>query len=192
MDQIERHICETVVLSEYDIVKSDVSKKDTIICQYIGTFSQGILISIISVIEQHMTEHIIPKTIQKRLSYLIIESIQNIIHHSFKLPDNSQLAYIIISKGDNGYNIHTSNVIRSVETPELLKKVNFLLKTKKELLPTLFKKKLKKQEINAKGHAGLGLLTIINKSDKNYNYKISEVTSNYSLFHAGINLDNKI
>lgn len=191
MDPIHRHICEDIILSEYVIVKKDILKNGDIVCQYIGTFTQNILISFVSLLENYMNESIASHIIQKRLTYLVVETIQNIIHHSYKHPDNSQLAYIIISKNKSGYTINTSNAIETINTPSLIDKVEYLLKTKKNRFPELFRKKIANPEINDNGLGNLGLLTIVSKSDKNFNYKISTMTSIYSLFHIEIKLNYK-
>ncbi len=191
MDPIHRHICEVIILSDYDIVKKDIHKNGEIVCQYIGTFTQNILISFVSLLENYMNKSIASHVIQKRLTYLVVETIQNIIHHSYKHPDNSQLAYIIISKNKSGYTINTSNAIETISAPNLIDKVEYLLKTKKNRLPEIFRKKIANPEINDNGLGNLGLLTIISKSDKNFNYKISTMTSKYSLFHIEIKLNYK-
>ena len=191
MDSIERNICEDAVFTEYNAVKTEISANGDIICQQIGTFTQDILISFVSILEHQMTQHAESTIIQKRLIYLVIECIQNIIYHSDRLPDNHQLAYVIVSKNSKGYYIHSSNSIESKNVSDLTDKVDVLLKSKKDTLANLFTKKIKKQEINNDGHAGIGLLTMVSKSGKNFSYKVSEMTSNYSLFHIEININYK-
>jgi hypothetical protein len=190
LDKAVYDICEKEVLLEYNTIKESLSDDSTIICQHLGTFTQEILISFVSLIEHALIESGEVKVIRKRLIYLIIECIQNIIFHSDKLPDNSQLAYMIISKNDYGYSIHTSNTVLSENIEKLVGSIDELLKVRKDVLAKLFTKKIEKPEINANGHGGIGLLTMISKSGKDFNYKVSSLTKEYSLFHIEININN--
>ena len=191
MSETENIECEEFISLEYDKVKAIASDEGTVICQQIGTFSQDILISFVSILERQMIQSVESKTTKNRLIYLVIECIQNIMFHSDKLPENHQFAYLIVSKNSLGYSIYTSNSVQSIQIPEFVKKIDLLMAAKKDSLSDLFLSKIKKQELNNRGHAGLGLLTIIDKSGKNFNYKVSEMTSNYSLFHLEINLKSK-
>ena len=190
MDKATYDICEKEVLLEYNTIKDSLSDDSTIICQHLGTFTQKILISFVSLIEHALMDSGEVKLTRKRLIYLIIECIQNIIFHSDKLPDNNQLAYMIISKNEYGYSIHTSNTILSENIDKLITTIDELLKVRKDVLSKLFTKKMEKPEINESGHGGIGLLTIISKSGKDFNYKVTSLTKKYSLFHIEINLNN--
>lgn len=190
MDKVIYDICEKEVLFEYNTIKESLSEDSTIICQHLGTFTQEILISFVSLIEHSLIESGEDKLIQRRLIYLIIECIQNIIFHSDKLPDNNQLAYMIISKNKYGYSIHTSNTVLSENINKLVENIDELLKVRKDVLSKLFTKKMEKPEIDIKGRGGIGLLTMISKSGKNFNYKVSSLTNEYSLFHIKININN--
>jgi hypothetical protein len=190
LDKVVYDICEKEVLLEYNTIKEILSNDSIIICQHIGTFTQEILISFVSLIENSLMQSGESKFIQRRLIYLIIECIQNIIFHSDKLPDNNQLAYMIISKNDSGYSIHTSNTMLSENIDKLIKSIDELLKVRKDVLSKLFTKKMEKPEIDKKGRGGIGLLTMISKSGKNFNYKVSNLTKKYSLFHIEINIKN--
>jgi hypothetical protein len=191
LSKSEHKICEDYISLEYSDVKEVVASNGDIICQQIGTFSQDTLISFVSLLEHQMIQFAESKTIQNRLIYLVIECVQNIMFHSEKLPESHQLAYLIVSKNSKGYSIHTSNSVKSENIPGFVEKIDSLLAVKKKSLPDLFLKKIKKHELDSKGHAGLGLLTIIDKTGKNFNYKVSEMTSNYSLFHLEIDLKTK-
>ena len=177
---------------EYNTIKDALNEDEdsVIICQHLGTFTQKILISFVSLIEHSLMGYGERKLIQNRLTYLIIECIQNIIYHSDNLPDDTQLAYMIVSKNKYGYSIHTSNTVLAENIDELIKKIDELLKVRKDVLSKLFTKKIEKPEVNKKGHGGIGLLTMISKSGKDFNYKVSSLTKEYSLFHIEININN--
>ncbi|PJA07403.1 MAG: hypothetical protein COX70_06815 [Flavobacteriales bacterium CG_4_10_14_0_2_um_filter_32_8] len=192
MSLAEEHIkCENQILADYHAIKESLKKDDVIICQHIGTFNQHILISIISLLDHTLVQNGEYLSIKKRLSYLVIECIHNIIFHSNITSDKNQLAYLLIIKNELGYTIYASNAMETKNIVMLEAKINDLLAIKKSALSNLFKKKIQTPEINENGYAGLGLLTIMDKSGKDFNYKIAKVSQTFALFHLEININYK-
>jgi hypothetical protein len=184
----EYKICSDEILSEYQAIKNDIPEGGTIICQHLGSFSQDILISIVSLIDHALVQNGEFKSLKKRLSYLVIESIQNIMFHSDKLPQTHQLAYIIVTKNNKGYSIYSSNSILTSNIDSLVKKLDEFLSVKVDILSKIFTKKIQNPEIDNDGNGGIGLLTMVSKSGKDFKYEIKKVSENYSLFHIELKL----
>ena len=157
IDQKEYEICCNEILSEYQQIKSLLTKNNVAICQHIGSFSQDILISIVSLVERTLIQNGEPVRLQKRLSYLIIECIQNIIFHSDKLTGEDQLAYVFVTKNKTGYTINAANSLESKNIKSLEKKINGFLDVKRDILASLFTNKIQQPKIDDLGHGGLGL-----------------------------------
>jgi len=179
------------VLSEYHKIKGSLSAKDIIICEYLGAFTQDVLIDIVSSIEETFDRKEKTTAIEKRLTYLIIECIQNIIFHSDKFPKIDQISYVIVTKDDNSYTISSSNSLERKNISKLEKKLNSFLSLKSEILSELFLQKIRNPQINENNHGGLGLITMANKSGKGFKYRTSKVLENYSLFHIQLKLHYK-
>lgn len=187
----EYSVIEDYLLSEYNAIKNGFTDDDTIICKHIGTFTQDILISFVSLIERYLVQNAEYKKIQNRLTYIIIECIQNIIYHSNKSLDNNQLAYIIVSKNSSGYTLHSANLLETKNIANLEEKLDEFLKTKNDVLSKLFTKKIQKPVINEEGHGGIGLLTMVDKSGKDFKYKITKFSDENSLFHIELTVKYK-
>ena len=187
----EHKICTEEILSKYQEIKNDLPKGTDIICQHLGTFTQDILISIVSLVEHALVQNGEYTQLQKRLSYLVIESIQNIIYHSSKLPDANQLAYIVVTKNKLGYNMYASNSLETRNIYSLESKLDEFLSVKKDILSKVFASKIQDPIINEKGHGGLGLLTMVSKAGKDFKYEITKVSKNYSLFYIELKLNYK-
>jgi len=187
----EHIICENQILADYHAIKENLKKEDTIICQHLGSFNQHILISIVSLIDHTLVQNGEYLGIKKRLSYLVIECIHNIIFHSNITSDKNQLAYLLIIKNELGYTICASNAMETKNIGILEDKINELMAIKKSALSNLFKKKIQTPEINENGYAGLGLLTIMDKSGKDFHYKITRVSQSFALFHLELNINYK-
>ena len=187
----EYEICSEEILSEYHQIKDLLSTSNVAICQHIGSFSQDILISIVSLVERTLIQNGESVRLQKRLTYLIIECIQNIIYHSNKLLDENQLAYIFVTKNKAGYTIYAANSIENKTISGLEKKINGFLDVKTDILAKLFATKIQQPSINKEGHGGLGLLTMVSKSGKGFRYEITQASKNYAIFHLELKIKIK-
>jgi hypothetical protein len=133
----------------------------------------------------------IKDSLKKRLSYLVIECIHNIIYHSTRTSERDEQAYIIITKNQFGYTIYSSNAVKTKKIDSLVKNLDDLLAQKKGILSNILHKKIQNPEINKNGSAGLGLLTIINKSGKDFKYKVTRVAKTCALFHIELDINYK-
>lgn len=190
-EELEYDICSTEILSEYQLIKDTVSKGNVAICQHIGSFSQDILISIVSLVERALIQNGESMQLQKRLTYLIIECIQNIIYHSDSLGDAGQLAYIFVTKNKKGYTIHSANSIQKKSIKNLEIRLHDFLDVKTDVLSKLFASKIQSPIIDKEGHGGLGLLTMISKSGKGFKYEVTKASKNYSIFHIELKINYK-
>ena len=62
---------------EYQDLKKG-SNKENVVCHHVGEFSQEILISLISLIDNSLLKNSLSTGFKKRLKYIVIEAIQNI------------------------------------------------------------------------------------------------------------------
>ncbi len=188
MKKINQHkFCEEQISFFYNKIREDLGE-DILVCNHLGTFSQSMLISIVSLVERSLNMSGESNKLKKRLIYIIIECVQNIIFHSSKSPDNHQLAYLIIAKNDQGYTLYSSNSLNVIFVDSLAKKLDDFLKVKLDILTKIFTKKITNPVIESEGRAGIGLLTMIEKSDKNFKYEVLKVSDDYALFFIQINL----
>lgn len=189
MEEAEYNICEKEVLLSYNAVKDNLSANNSvIICQHLGTFTQEILVSFLSLIENSLLQNEAAKIIHKRLVYLTIESIQNIMRHADKLPNNNQLAYVVICKSGPVYSLYSSNTVVTENMEALVRKIEKLSDIKEEDLNELILEKIRLPKISNKGGGGIGFMTMIIKSKRDFDYKILKLSSKYSLFQLQLNL----
>lgn len=186
-NQDENTICEERISSVYNEIREKL-EDNTIICNHLGTFSQSMLISIVSLIERALNSYGESDRLKKRLIYIVIECVQNIIYHSNKQSDNHQLAYLVLAKNDKGYVLYSSNSMEVSYVNDLVIKLDELLKVKPDILSKVFTKKISNPNIDESNRGGIGLLTMIEKSEKNFQYEILKVSNTYALFIIQINL----
>lgn len=191
MEIKDYQVCENEVLRRYQKLKTEMSRNESLICNHIGLFNSNILTSGISLINNSLVGNNESKSLRKRLSYLFIECVQNIIFHSDNFPDDSQLAFCTVSKNKEGYKINACNTLKNGLAEELEIKIDGLLNEKEGKLNDLFNTKIKEHIDKGSGHGGLGLITILSKSHKNLSYTVTQITPSCALFQIQINLNLK-
>lgn len=186
--QIQYDQCEDKLLAHYHDLKSNLNSDEVIISNHIGNFSQEILISILSLIDNALIKNTESVAFKKRLKYLVIESIQNIIHHSDKMKDGGQLAFFLMTNSKDGYKMYTSNTLLNSMVPNFLTCIKQFQKADTEELKSIFEKNLKQAELNEHGRAGIGLLSILYKTEKDFNYELIKVGKDISILNLSLTL----
>ena len=182
--------CERVVLKEYQALKND-STNEQVVCHHVGEFSQEILISLISLIDNSLLKNSMSTGFKKRLKYIVIETIQNIISHSDKVNNESLLAYVVLTENSDSYTLTVTNTIFNKNTSHFIDCVKDLIKADKTELNTIIEQRLKLAELDENGRAGIGLLSMLYKTDKNFDYKFTQIGDKISILNLSLTLHKK-
>lgn len=182
--------CERIILKEYQDLKND-SNTEHVVCHHIGEFSQDILISLISLINNSLLKNSLSLGFKKRLKYIVIEAIQNIISHSDKINNESLLAYIVLTENSDSYTLTATNTILNQNTTQFLECIKELIKADKKELNKILEKKLESAELDQNGRGGIGLLSMMYKTDKNFNYKLTKIGEEISILSLSLTLHKK-
>lgn len=125
----------------------------------------------------------------RKLSFLIVEVLQNIIHHSDKTPKGETFAYFELIKNNDDFIIKTGNLISKDHTEDLEKRLNCVTTSSEEEIKKKITNKLSDGTFSEKGGAGIGLLTIRKKVGDGMNYEIEYFKKNYNFLHFEIKLN---
>ncbi|MBA7539648.1 hypothetical protein ES705_31928 [subsurface metagenome] len=123
----------------------------------------------------------------------MVEMLQNITRHSADYDEQgSGNGIFVIGERKGYYYIITANVVRSSEVRTLEDSIEKLNQMNKVALDKLHKQKMLTGEISEKGGAGLGLIDILRKTGKKYNYQFLRLDENFHFFvlKSTINLDS--
>jgi hypothetical protein len=148
-----------------------------ILISHNGNFTHVDVERVISQIEQ-LNE--LPTTIRK-ISYLAVEVLQNIIHHS----DNNRMSYFSLSSGSDCYVIKSGNLIKIENKETLFKKLTSMDMLTPDEVKKEIKLKLQEECFSCKGGAGLGLLSIKKKAGS-FTWEIEVVDNQWNLVHFTI------
>jgi hypothetical protein len=172
-----------------DLLVTHREEGETVLLSHFGIFSQDLINSIASSVEEVMIfGGEIKKTVKRTFS-ILIEGLQNVYRHGALDEEGNQTSFVIVSRNTNELNVIFGNLVEEQDTYALssyLEKINGL---DSEQLKMLYLEILSKDPLSKKGGAGLGFLTMIMKSEYKLKYRISAPTNNRSTFFVEVTLN---
>jgi hypothetical protein len=121
----------------------------------------------------------------KKINSILIECLQNLIHHSEESDNGDQyLPELIVNKGSEGYTIITGNLIQAENQHRLKDYIDRINSLGSDGLREYYQEVLTNGKFNAKGGAGLGFINIARKTkDNKVHYKFEPVNSEQIFFN---------
>lgn len=184
--------CERIILKEYQDLKQD-SNNGVVISHHLGEFSQDTLVYLVSLINNALLKNTSDVNLKQTLKYIVIEMIQNIISHSDKINNEPLLAYFVLTENKEGYTFYTSNTVFNKKSSKFITLIKDLLKVDKNKLNAILEQKLQLAELDEQGRAGIGILSVLYKTDKNFKYNLTRIGEELSLLNLSATLlKNKV
>jgi hypothetical protein len=152
---------------------------------YRGIFNEGITGNILKLTEAKLTKRKATRNLRKRISFIIIENLQNIARHQ-DIPNDSNMAdncLFVLHINHKSARILTGNFIENSKKAGLKEKLDRIVSMDGEEMKALYKEILCDSEISEKGGAGLGLISMGRRTKGNIHYRFEEVDSQYSFFY---------
>ncbi len=141
---------------------------------------------ILSVIETKLEAE--NKNIVKKILFLSVETLQNIIHHSDKNTKGETFAYFELIKENDYYLIKTGNLITNENTQTLSDRLHSILQLNEDEVKENILEKISEPEFTDKGGAGIGLLSIHKKTNLGLNFEIEYFEGDYNFIHFEIKI----
>jgi len=181
-------INQTQINLAYKMTKS--IDEDFIEYVYRGDFSENITLNILNLTEAKFVNDIDAHKKQKRISYLLIESLQNVIRHGDTPSDNSidSESLLVIQKTKNSIFISTGNIIENKNIKKLKAYLDKLRNFNKKDLTKEYNKILLNGVISDKGGGGLGLLTMVRRTDGKFKFDFKKINDKYSYYYYQIQI----
>ncbi len=123
------------------------------------------------------------KATSRKVLLIVIETLQNILHHGHALSKTPELVHFSISIRNNQLYINSVNFIAKNLVDKLVYKLNSILNSSIAEIKKNYMNTLGNGVMTKKGGASLGLLTIILKSNKQIDYNILDLKKEYGLFY---------
>lgn len=164
--------------------------KENILFVFNSGFSQDSLLSLLSVIENQLIEL---GSLRKKVFNVMVEMLQNIIHHGSKIDKNSKEkpGIFYLKESNNDYILNAGNYIKNSNVMLLTKKIEEVNSMSKDDLDNFYNKKLINFEGNQNNKAGLGIIDMRIKSDSNLNFFFKKINEEISFFNLEIAVETK-
>ncbi len=160
---------------------------------YRGSFSNKTVTNLTNLVVGSLDDVSGFVSLRNRLSFLMIESIQNIAKHGDKSEDKSGGEGFFLTRNvGNTFFITTANVMEGENVSalrEILEKVNTA--ADKNELKNLYVTVLTDKKISDKGGAGLGLIEMARKTEQKLEFDFVPLDEKNSLFYLQLRIMNK-
>lgn len=186
------HIEETFFKNHFLKTIEGLKPDHTVLIAYDGVLNNDTISRLENEVEGKVTELSISKGPLKKIFFISVESLQNMLIHGGKDSSGHQHNYFILTKNHTKIEIITANLVSNSIIQKLTRDVERLNSFNDPAeLKSYYMEHLDKNEISDKGGAGLGFITIAMKSGNKLGYEFGKINDNLSLFmlRSSVNLD---
>jgi hypothetical protein len=178
----EENLKENVGILEFHFVEKihEILNKENLSIINNGPFNQESLLSLLNSLEGQMVGSISHK---KKVFYIVVEMLQNIIKHGFIPKDYDQNVVpgiFLLGFNNNFYRILTGNFIENEQLVSLKKKIDKVNALSKEEIDEYYNESLFNFEGSNSKKTGLGMIDIRLKSGFPVQYDILPINNYYS------------
>lgn len=166
--------------------KFSSDKKKSIMVNHFGEFSQDLINSIASSVEEQMIHAGDQKKVVKRVFSILIEGLQNIRLHGERDEKGKQQAFLFLVKNPTNYKIALGNMIQEEDVEMVEKYLTKINHMNSEQLKELYTSILTNGTISKKGGAGLGFLTMRIKSENKLDYQLLDLPNQKVFFSVEV------
>jgi hypothetical protein len=154
---------------------------------YQGEINYSIISKILTDLKRWMDENNEPVNTYKRLLTITDESLENIsMYFDKNIQDIETFRKFppeyMLSVDSDSYWITTRNLLKTIDIPDLCKRIERINIYSENELKNLYKETISNGKLSDQGGAGLGLLIIAKSSCKKINYTFEQINQEFSFF----------
>lgn len=161
-------------------------EQDKLAFAYMGALSNHMVVSAINLIENNLAKDSSFKKLRHKLSFLMIESFQNIIRYGDE-PTNKQLKYMkemfMVRNIGGTFYIASTNLIENKKVEFVKNKLQEVNKLDVNDLNELYRKILTNNEFTNAGGAGLGFIEMARKTQQKLEFDFVKIDEANSYFY---------
>ena len=154
----------------------------------LGSLSKNLIVSSIQIIESKLKKLNYPKTLISKAKLVSIELLDNILNHQSEIP--KETPYFELSINKDMMRFSSGNCINNEDYQFLDEKLNRYEKLTTTEIQKEYIDRLKTGTLDKHGNAGLGILTILKRSNKKFTYGFKKISSNQHYFSNTIKINN--
>ncbi|HQQ95365.1 MAG TPA: DUF6272 family protein [Bacteroidia bacterium] len=151
-----------------------------------GPVNQDVIISTIRLAETKLRLQQFPSTLISRTKTICAEILQNVNKHQIK--HELYQPYLVIGSQNHNLYIYSGNIISENSKLNIESKLENYFTVKEEDFKEFYIDSFKNSVLTSEGNAGLGLLDIFYRSNRNLKYNIVKVAENLFSFNINVEL----
>ena len=160
-----------------------------IIVSYFGEFSQDLVNSLTTSIEEMMLDSGDKKGAVKRMFSILVEGLQNIRIHGEKDSDGNQVSFLIVLQNEDNYKVTLGNLVKGDIVGKLISRIDELNGMDRDAIKGLYMDTLSNGIMSKKGGAGLGFITMSLKSNHTIGHESIQVSDDLVFFTQNVMID---
>jgi coenzyme F420-reducing hydrogenase delta subunit len=150
---------------------------------YKGIFDPMLTDRILSLAENNMNITGESSKTQKRVYFVMVESLQNITRHQDVNQTSQNHAFFVVQNKAGEYDLSSGNIIEKSKVDDLKEKLDKINSLNPEELKDYYKNVLENTGMSDKGGAGLGLIEMARRSGNKLSYDFQPLDNDYSYFY---------
>lgn len=178
--------------TRYNGLLKELSSDHTIIVKHFGVLAQESISILEGQVESSIIESAIAKGPLRKIFFISVETLQNMLIHGHKNLDGQQRSFFILTKDNTKVDMISANLISNKAVPILEKQIETINDFEDPAtLKQHYMEHLENNQLSEKGGAGLGFITIAMKSGNKLKVSFEKIDENYSLFllNSTVNID---
>ncbi|MCU0359408.1 MAG: DUF6272 family protein [Bacteroidia bacterium] len=172
-----------------DVIVKKEQISDYLLVVY-GPLNQDVLVSTIRLAESKLRLQQFPQGLISKTKAICAEILQNINKHQFK--HDTYQPYLVIGSKDHTLFIYAGNIISEKSKAIITEKLENYLSIKEENFKSFYTNAFKNAVLTEDGNAGLGLLEMFYRSNRNFKYNINKLSENLFSFNLNIELSQQL
>ena len=179
----ETQIEQNYFATRFNGLMEHLSPDQTVLVKHLGELNQENIVKLESLVESTITDNNIPKGPLKKIFFISVETLQNMLIHGHRNNSGVQQNLFLLVKNHTKVEITSANLINNsaISTlEEQIKTINAF--DEPAALKQFYMEHLEKNELSEKGGAGLGFITIAMKSGNKLKASFEKINDGYSMF----------
>ena len=174
---------ETFFAGKFGTLINSSSPSEKVLVSFNGVLSQEQVAKLESEVETKINEEGIPKGPLKKIFFISVETLQNMLIHGNRDEAGKQYNFFILVKNGVKTSITSANLVQNKNIEGLESQISKINSFEEPAgLKQYYMEHLENNQLSAKGGAGLGFITIAMKSGNKLKYGFDKISDEASLF----------
>lgn len=171
----------------------ETMKQHKAMVTYHGEFTFESINNILLYARRDIKMRNVEKRTSRKIYAVLVEALENILRHGVEKEYNQKTTdgVFILYKTDEGFTIKTGNLIKNGDIEKLRADIKEVSEKNIEQLKEAYRDQLRNGAISTKGGAGIGLIDMAIKANKDLSFNLFETDENTSFFELTINISQK-